>query len=256
MLDFRLSTFIFQIINFFLLLAALTWFLYRPLRRVMKEREADIAARLHDADERAKKADMERQQLAEALQHAKTEAEQLLAGARSEAAAIRERLVEQARDEATQLLEGAKRRIQEQELAAQKRLQAQIGRTAVTVAGNLLQQAAGPQLHAELVQQFVNGTHLETHHVVLLQQALSQTDGRLTVEMAYPPSDEQQEQITTALADTLSRGKETVKPDFRTEPALVAGLRVLVGTIAVDLSLRQALDMLSKTASPSANGDI
>jgi F-type H+-transporting ATPase subunit b len=255
MLDFRLSTFIFQIINFFLLLAALTWFLYRPLRRVMKEREADIAAKLHDADERAKKADMERQQLTVELQHAKTEAEQLLAGARSEAAAIRERLVEQARGEATQILEGAKQRIQEQELAAQERLQAQIGGTAVAVAGNLVQQAVGPRFHAELVQQFVNGTHLETHHVALLQQALSQTDGRLAVEVAYPPSDEQQEQITTALADTLSRDKETLKPDFRIEPALVAGLRILVGTVAVDLSLRRTLDTLSKTVSRSANGD-
>jgi F0F1-type ATP synthase membrane subunit b/b' len=45
MFSFRLSTFIFQLINFFVLLAVLTWFFYRPLLRAMQRREEEVAAR-------------------------------------------------------------------------------------------------------------------------------------------------------------------------------------------------------------------
>jgi F0F1-type ATP synthase delta subunit len=120
------------------------------------------------------------------------------------------------------------------------------------VAGALVRQAVGPTLHEKLLQEFVgNGANLETHHVELLQQAVSQTDGRLTVEVAYPASDEQQEQLWTALIHTLRRDKGSVKLDFRVEPALVAGIRILVGTIAVDLSLSRMLEELSKKVRPN-----
>ena len=60
MLRFQLSTFIFQVVNFFILLAVLTRFFYRPLQQAMKRQEAKITARLHEAEERVQKADSER----------------------------------------------------------------------------------------------------------------------------------------------------------------------------------------------------
>lgn len=247
MLDLELTTFIFQIVNFFILLACLTWFLYRPLLRVMKKREADIAAKLHDADERAQKADAERQQLAQELQNARARAEQLLTEARAEASERRQQLLSQARSEVAEMIEGAKRQIQQQEAAAQQVLQARIGKTAVTVAGELVRQAIGPTLHAELLQRLIgNGAGLEADHADLLLQAYDKTDGKITIELAYPPSDGQQEQLRTALAHTLGRDRAALQLDFRVEPALMTGLRILVGTVAVDLSLSRTLEELSQ----------
>lgn len=254
MLDLELTTFVFQIVNFFILLACLTWFLYRPLLKVMKKREADIAAKLHDADARAQKADAERQQLADELQNAKAEAEQLLTAARAEASEQREQMLRQARTEVAMLIEDAKRQIQSQEAAAQSVLQNRIGQTVVTVAGELVRQAIGPRLHTELLQRVVgNGSGLEADHADLLSQAYDKTDGKITVELAYPPSDAEQEQIRTALARTLGRSNTDLQLDFRVEPALLTGLRILVGTVAVDLSLSRTLDELSQKIHPDGD---
>jgi F-type H+-transporting ATPase subunit b len=251
MLDLELTTFIFQIVNFFILLACLTWFLYRPLLRVMKKREADIAAKLHDADERARKADDERRQLAQELQNARAQAEQLLTEARAEASERREQLLRQARTDVADMIEGAKQQIQQQEAAAQRVLQTRIGKTAVTVAGELVRQAIGPTLHAALLQMLVgNSSGLEAEHADLLLQAYGKADGKITVELAYPPSDAQQEQLRTALAHTLGRDNAALQLDFRVEPALVTGLRILVGTVAVDLSLSRTLEELSQKIHP------
>jgi len=255
MLDLELTTFIFQIVNFFILLACLTWFLYRPLLKIMKKREADIATKLHDADERSQKADEERRQLAQELQKARAQAEQLLTEARAEASARREQLLRQARTEVAELIADAKRQIQTQEAAAQRVLQSRIGRTAVTMAGELLRQAMGPTLHAELLQRLVsNGAGLEADHADLLLQAYDKTDGRITVELAYPPSEAQQEQLRTALAHTLGRANTDLRIDFRVEPSLLTGLRILVGTVAVDFSLSRTLEELSQKIHP--DGDV
>lgn len=254
MLDINLSTFIFQIINFFILLACLTWFLYRPLLRVMKQREADIAAKLRDADERARKADEERLQLAEELQKASARAEQLLTDARAEASARRAQLLRQAHTEVAELIEGAKRQVQQQQAAAQRVLQTRIGKTAVTVAGELIRQATGPTLHEALLQRLVgNGSRLAAEHADLLLQAYGKTDGKITVELAYPSSDTQQELLGTVLAHTLGKDSAALQLDFRVEPALLAGLRILVGTVAVDLSLSRTLEELSQAIHPAGD---
>lgn len=251
MLDIELSTLFFQIVNFFILLAGLSWFLYRPLLRVMNKRETDIAAKLSDADERARKADDERRQLAEALQKARAKAEQLLTDARAEAAVRREQLLRQAHREVAELIEGAKRQVQQQQDAAERILQTRIGQTAVTVAGELIRQAVGPTLHEALLQRLLgNGSGLEAEHADLLGQAYGKTDGKITVELAYPPSAAQQELLRTALAQTLGRDYSTLQLDFRVEAALVSGLRILVGTVAVDFSLSRTLEELSRKIHP------
>ena len=109
MLHIEPTTIVFQVINFFVLLVILTRFLYRPLLRTMQAREAEIAARLHEADERTRQADAERAHLAEQAQQAAAEAEvertALIAAANRE----REQLLHRARDESGQLLDAARR---------------------------------------------------------------------------------------------------------------------------------------------------
>jgi F-type H+-transporting ATPase subunit b len=251
MLDFQLSTFIFQIVNFFILLAALTWFLFRPLLRVMKKREDDIAARISDANDKAQKADQERQNLAEETRRARQRSDGLLSESRVEAARAREQVLEQARAEASQLIKDARGRIGEQERAAEQRLQGRIVRTAVAMAGGLIRQAAGPAVHNALLQQLAsNGGWLESGQLELLQQAASRGDTPVKVELAYPSTPEAERQIRETLAGQLGRDAGSLVMAFQEEPSLVAGTRILVGTVAVDLSLRRTLSELARDPLP------
>jgi F0F1-type ATP synthase delta subunit len=85
----------------------------------------------------------------------------------------------------------------------------------------------------------------------LLRQALSGANGHVIVQLAYPPTPVLQEQFQQALAKTLGQEGTTMSITFQTEPGLMAGVRMLVGTVAVDLSLQHILEELSLQASAS-----
>jgi len=151
MLDIQWSTIIFQIINFLILLVILTRFLYQPVVRTMRQRQAAIAAQLQHADQRVAEADAERERLAQAIEQANLQSEQLLARTRAEAAAERARLIETARNDAARYREEAQLAMQEQERLALSRLEARIRASAVTIAGSLVRQAAGLAVHQALL---------------------------------------------------------------------------------------------------------
>jgi F-type H+-transporting ATPase subunit b len=244
MLDFELSTFIFQMINFVILLAALNWFLFRPLLRVMKQRQNDIEARLQDADEKARKADEDRRQLAEALEQARTQASEIVVQARAEANHAREQIIEQARHEVAELTQEARNRIQEQERATQQRLQTILNETAVNLAGNLIREAAGPSMHQSLVERLIEDeAGLGAEETDLLKQALNRNHQEVVVEVAYLAGEELQTRISEGLSRTLG-ATVPLNVQLRVEPSLIAGVRIMIGTVAVDLSLSRTLDEL------------
>jgi F-type H+-transporting ATPase subunit b len=228
----------------------LTWFLYRPLLRTMQQREDEIAACLRDADERERQAEAERQQLAAQSRHAQAEAEALLARAKTEGAQAAEQLRERARQEAAQLLDEARQRAREQERAARQRLEARLRQTVAATSGSLIREAAGPLVHQGLMQKLLTGDlGTEGEQADLLRQALSGANGHVIVQLAYPPTPGLQEQFQQALATTLGQEGNTLSVTFQTEPNLVAGVRMLVGTVAVDLSFKHILEELSLQAS-------
>jgi F-type H+-transporting ATPase subunit b len=255
MFSFRLSTFIFQLINFFVLLAVLTWFFYRPLLRAMQQREEEIAARLRDADERERQAEAERQQLAERSRRAQAEAEALLARARTEGSQATEQMLERARHESTRLLDEAMQRAREQEHTARQRLEARLRQTVVATSGSLIREAAGPLVHQGLMQKLLAGDlGTEGPQADLLRQALSGANGNIIVQLAYPPTPALEEQFQQALAKSLGREDNRVSVTFQVESSLLAGGRILVGTVAVDLSLKHILDELILQESTSGGG--
>ncbi|HYM68997.1 MAG TPA: F0F1 ATP synthase subunit B [bacterium] len=251
MLHVQLSTIAFQIVNFFILLTALTWFLYRPLLQTMRQREDEIAARLRDAEERARRADAERAQLAEEAVRARADAEALLARAQAEASQTRQRLLDQARQEAARYAEEARQRIEEQERAVRQRLEDTVRKTAVAMAGSLIQRAAGPPFHRALIEQLLTGSLApEGIQRDLLHRAVSRSNGAMTVEVAYPPSPELTERIRETLARLLGVTDRRVEIVVRVDRSLRAGVRILVEDVVVDLSLNRILTELEHGVTP------
>jgi F-type H+-transporting ATPase subunit b len=247
MLRVQLSTLVFQILNFFLLLAVLTWFLYRPLLQAMRRREEEIAARLQDAEERAHRADAERAKLAQESQQARLEAEAVISRAQAEASQLRQRFLEQARQETARYMDEGRQRIEEQERAVRQQLEETVRRTAVGIAGTLIQKAAGLPFHRALVEDLLGGAlTLEGAQGEMLRQALSRTNEGITVEMAYPPSPELSAQVREALTQTLGVTGHPRDVAFRVEASLLAGVRILVENVVVDLSLSRILAELGR----------
>jgi F-type H+-transporting ATPase subunit b len=250
MLQFQLSTVVFQIINFFILLAVLTRFFYRPLQQVMRQQEEEITSRLREAEERARKADVERDQLADASKRLRTETEAIMAKTRAEAAQAGEQLLARARTDADRIVEEAKQRVQELERTTQQHLETAVRQSAVNIAAHLMQVAAGPTLHQALLDKLVKeGLQLDGDRQELLNRAYSHANGSVTVEVAFPPSPDVEEHLRQIVATALETESDQLTVVCRTEPSLIAGVRLLIGTVVVDLSLSRTLAELSQSPS-------
>ncbi|HEY1296906.1 MAG TPA: F0F1 ATP synthase subunit delta [Chloroflexota bacterium] len=233
MLNIELSTIIFQIINFLILLVVLTRFLYQPVMRTVRQRQEEIAARLRDADQRTADADAERERLRHAIEDANLQAEQLLFRARADASIERARLIDGARNDAARYREEAQRAMQELEREELARLETRIRATAVTMAGSLIRQAAGPAVHRGLLDRLLDGG---IHADGLVEHLTGHLPGPVVVELAYAPDAELQDDLRMAFAD------QSVDVEFRVNDDLLAGARIVVGQQAVvDLSLQRTL---------------
>jgi F-type H+-transporting ATPase subunit b len=241
------STFVLQILNFFILLAILSRFLYRPLLTVMQRREQEIADRLRSAEERAQLADAERQRLAERSRELEATVAARLAEATVEADRAGRQIVERARREAAETVEQAGQRAAESARAARAELEGLVRGTAVSVAGRLISQAAGPLVHQALVERLLDsGAGLTAEQLEALGRALANNGGRVLVELAYPPPPDLEVRCRALLAGREPAGSDEPSVEVRVEPGLLAGGRILVGTVAIDLSLKQTLEALSE----------
>jgi hypothetical protein len=162
----------------------------------------------------------------------------LSAQVKTEALQAAEQISERAHQEAARLLDEAKQRAQEQERAARQRLEARLRQTVVATSVSLIREAAGPLVHQGLMQKLLAGDlGTDGQQADLLRQALSAANSHVIVQLAYPSTPGLEEQVQHALAKILGREGNKVSVSVLTEPSLLAGGRILVGTVAVDLNV-------------------
>jgi F-type H+-transporting ATPase subunit b len=241
-LDLQVSTILFQTLNFLILLGVLTRFFYRPVLRVMKEREEAIAARLRAAEERGRQAEAQRQHLAILERDAREKADQILASARADGQRAGAHIVDEARREAARLLDEARRTVDEEGQAALARVETHVRDTAVQLAASLIRQAAGPMVHEGLIEQFLNaGVGSTSAELETVRRELSERQTGITIELAYAVSAETEARLRALMARDLGLRDAAGDVAIRVAPELVGGLRILGGNVVLDFSLRQTL---------------
>jgi F-type H+-transporting ATPase subunit b len=129
-----------QAVNFTLLLSVLTYFLYRPVLKIIDERQKKIADSVKTAEEAARR-----------LQDAKSESEQIVGGAAREAEGLVAQARTRAEERGQEIMKGAEARAQatlkdaaeraeEAKRAALKESQKEIARTAMLAAEKILRE--------------------------------------------------------------------------------------------------------------------
>lgn len=128
-----------QMFNFFILLAVLTYLLYKPLFRVIEERQKRISASVDHAqkleegmaqleEERSKRIKEINKQVTELLQQAKKQAENR-----------KREILTQAKGEADQLLEKGRKQIEEERQAMLADIQQTVSTVSVDLATRILE---------------------------------------------------------------------------------------------------------------------
>lgn len=239
-MGFSLTTFLFEVANFLVLVWLLERILYRPLKRGIAERRQALLER--------------EQQAVRSLEHAR-ELEAELERQRGELSALREqtlheaseragkehaRILGQAREDAANERARAARLLQAERETARQWVRELAVDKSLDVVAKLLLELSGSQLHATLVERML--MELPAQAEQLKSAAASRADAHVEVDVtsAQLLDGTSLERLRGALASALGRAPElTLKEDG----SLVAGVVLRVGHEVLDASIRGQLTM-------------
>jgi F-type H+-transporting ATPase subunit b len=113
-------------IQFILLTIVLTFVFYKPVAKVLEERETNISTSLADASEKLLKADELYKQYDEQLKTARVSAQAIIAQSEKEAKDIVASEINQAREDASKLIQQTNKELEAQKSLALEKLESQI----------------------------------------------------------------------------------------------------------------------------------
>jgi F-type H+-transporting ATPase subunit b len=128
-----------QAVNFAIVLAALWYFLYKPVAKVLAERQAMVAKGVDDARKAAEELAHAGDTSAAIVGKADKEAEAIVKAARSEAGAERTKLLADAEARAAQVAKDAEDRAREEAAKMHRDSEKEIARLAVLAAEKVMQ---------------------------------------------------------------------------------------------------------------------
>ena len=242
MLELDLPTLLFQIVNFLILAVVLGKFLFKPARRLMHQRTAEVKTMLDQAAQDRNEADALRERLAARLRGAEEEAEKIIRQAREEAQQQAWGILRQAQAEADALraetrAESAQERAQAVAENYNEMLDTIIELTALSLQG-VVTQSVHDDLITRLVAHIWELGRTDRQRVETYRRMMAERQPVARVYTPLPLSEEQQH----TLADTLSAlVNRTLTLTIETDPTLIAGLKVRLGDTIVDHSLQRRL---------------
>lgn len=136
-IDWRLL--IIQIINFAILVGALWYLLYKPVLKMLKEREDMVAKGVKDAEDAQKAKEEIENTKGSMLKQAEHTAQEVVAHAKEQGVAERTKIVSDAEAHADKVKKDAELRAQESKARAQKEAEKDIARLSVLAAEKVLQ---------------------------------------------------------------------------------------------------------------------
>jgi F-type H+-transporting ATPase subunit b len=245
-MSFNWWTFLFQAINFVVLVYVLHRLLYRPLHDAIdRRREENSRARAEAEQARQAAAALERQ-LEARLAEIEKERQDTLRQARDQAESERRRIVSETdqvikrrREEVDQQLQ----RVHEEAFGA---LRTELVQGALGLAERLLREAADASLQERLVARLLETLRaLPAHQRAKLRDDW-QYDASAVLESAAPCDGATLKSIEAIIEELAGR---PVSLTVQTNPALIGGARLRVGGHAWDATLADRLDEARRSSS-------
>jgi F-type H+-transporting ATPase subunit b len=151
LLQFDPGAAVWSIVIFFLLLVLLRATAWKPILRVLQEREEFIKGSIADAKREREQAEQLLAEYKTQLEKARTEVAEIVAEGRRDAEATSRRIQEQARHDADETANRARREIELAADTARKGLHDEAAQLAVLVAGRIIRKELSPADHSALV---------------------------------------------------------------------------------------------------------
>lgn len=147
---------IFLAINIFLLSLAGSYFLFNPIRNLLKKRQDAIQADIDAAKKDKEDAAAMKAQYDEQMREADLAAEAVMAEARKKALAREEEIVEEARAEATRIRERATNEVELEKAKAADDMKREMIAVATAMAGKVVKASIDTDIQESLVDETLN----------------------------------------------------------------------------------------------------
>lgn len=217
-------TFGLQAANFLILVWLLQRFLYRPVLAIIAERQAQARKRSDEVEAARKAVEAERQALQAQAQALQAERDGALAATRQAGEAERKALLDKARAEGESIRAEAQDAFERERAELVRQAGRDAARLASAVARRLAGESAAPAIQDQmlaLVRQDVAAMDAEARGRIAGR--LGAGGGGVTVVTALELEPEARTRFADGLAEALGAA---VAPEFRTDPALIAGVEV------------------------------
>ena len=228
-MELNWTTFSLEVINFLILAWILAHFFYRPVMRVITERQARIQASLDEADQRHHEAETLKAEYEDRLTQSEQERETARAALRRDIDAERAKALEEVRQEMEETREKG-RVIGERRLDdTRRRVEQAALMQGASFTARLLTRLASPELETRLIELFLQDLdELPEERIATLRHRGEgeDTERRATIETAYPLGAKQRAVLVARLGTLLGGA---VDCRFVKHPELIAGLRITVG---------------------------
>ncbi|HHV61647.1 MAG TPA: F0F1 ATP synthase subunit B [Firmicutes bacterium] len=149
-------TFFASIINFILLVALLGVFLYRPMKKFLKEREQLISRNISEAEADRREAARLKEEYEAHVAQARREVQDIIENAVREGERARDEIVEGARNEARRIVEKAEREARMREAKAWAELRDQLIAFSILAASKVASASLDQDSQEKIIKELLN----------------------------------------------------------------------------------------------------
>jgi len=249
-LELNWSTVVLEILNFLILVWILKRFLYQPVLDVISRRRAGIEKTLADAETRHAEAVSLREQYEGRLAEWSKERQQARESLARELEAERTRKLAELQTTLEQEQEKVRVAGVRRQADTLRKLEETALLHATRFTTRLLQQAAGPELEARLVDMAITGlAELPAERIADLRNSYGEPPAVVLVASAFPLPEDQHQRLVQALA---SIADPDIPQTFAQDSELLAGVRISIGAWVLGANLQDELKGFMELAHAAA----
>lgn len=142
--------------NLLILFLVFKKFLYKPVKKVLDQRDAEIDARYSQADADREQARRSREQWQEKLKGAQSEADAIVSSAVHRAQVRGDKLVEKAQEKADQIVHDAENLARLEMKKAEDSMKREIVSVATTLAEKMIEREIDPEDHRDIISSCID----------------------------------------------------------------------------------------------------
>lgn len=151
----HIPTIVWAIVNFVILVAILSKFLYGPIVKMLDDRAALVKSDIDSANKAKEDAESLKAEYKSQIQKAQVEAQEIVATATKSGEATKNQIVNEAREEASKIKTKAITEIEEEKEAAIRELKGEISTLAIMASEKIIGRSLNTEDNKKLVNDFI-----------------------------------------------------------------------------------------------------